>query len=68
MAKAVQVGMQADTYQDQYIKLERVGPYIRKTEGKIKKYQEQLGKLRQKGAQKNMAMIQEIGQKKTVIT
>ena len=46
--------MAGDTYQDQYIKLERVGAYIRKTEGKIKKYQEQLGKLRQKGAQKNL--------------
>ena len=59
--KEKQVRKVADEFKEQYIKLERIGAYIRKTDEKIKVYEGQLQKIRLEKQKKETSLMTQLG-------
>lgn len=51
-------------FRDHYIKLERVGAYIRKTEEKLKVYDKQLLQIRKEKQKKETSILTQLGSNK----
>lgn len=63
----VQADSGTETYQDQYIKLERIAAYIRKADSKIKQYREKLKAVQQEMQIDSLEMIHEIKRREKMI-